>query len=149
MLQHAFSRVDSDGDGSLSETELKRHGVERHKKNRMREHAKSRIDRLDIDQDGQINKAEFMASDHRRFSRMDMNADGVITLPELEEIKDGKNSDRIATHFAEMDANGDEMVTKQEMLETAFSKLDKDGDGVLTATEIKRHVSGRQRRDHG
>jgi Ca2+-binding EF-hand superfamily protein len=147
MLQQAFSRIDYDGDGSLSETELKSHGADRHKKKRMREHARSRIDTLDIDQDGLISREEFMASDHRRFSHMDVNADGVITLPEMEEVADGKNGDRLAEHFAKMDVNGDEMVTKPEMLERVFSKMDRDGDNLLTPTEIKRHVSRRQRGD--
>ena len=48
------------------------------------------------------------------------------------------NTARAEERFHEMDINGDEMVTLAEFQEANFDTMDRDGDGVLTGSELRR-----------
>lgn len=79
------------------------------------------------------------------FARLDLNADGKITLPEFKPRAD--------LRFMSADGNGDGAVTSAE-IEATFRKyierrrdrimsaMDADGDGTITRTELDNHVAG-------
>jgi Ca2+-binding EF-hand superfamily protein len=78
------------------------------------------------------------------FARVDLNADGKITLPEFKPRAD--------LRFMGADGNGDGAVTSAE-IEATFRKyierrrdrimsaMDADGDGTITRTELDNHVA--------
>ena len=114
-LDERFSRMDSNGDGQITETEM----------DSARERLRDEVfTRLDANGDGSVSRAEMEAaaamrtagrkgrSNHLRaaiLSRMDTNGDGAITKTELEA--------RALERFEKLDANGDGTITEQERVE--------------------------------
>lgn len=104
------------------------------------------IEKLDTDGDGKISREEFGASKRSLVKRMDSNDDGVVTQDEVtahiaeheEKMRDkmAEMSAMVQAHFAEADANGDGMVTKEEAQNAQFARMDADGDGHVTAEEM-------------
>ena len=113
------------------------------------------ISRLDTDGDNLVSLDEFQASEGRQGGRMleraDLNGDGAVTLEEANKASNERMAERqeemaermakMATRmqetFAKMDANGDGVVTREEMQFFAFSRIDENQDGYLSADEFK------------
>lgn len=113
------------------------------------------IDHLDTDGDDLISLEEFHPPGDRGnklLERADLDGDGAVTLEEVQQAA----STRMAEHLKEMeakltelDADGDGTVTSDEIRAHAFSRIDENGDGFLSANEfnrVKRHE--RMRRHH-
>ncbi|MDH3229009.1 MAG: EF-hand domain-containing protein [Alphaproteobacteria bacterium] len=102
----------------------------------------NRFERLDEDGDGRIDRAEFANSGDVKFSSMDANGDGVMTMAELDEYE---RLQRITRRFKRMDADADGLVTGAEFAaarDKMFEHLDKDADGFLTTDDMKRRRHG-------
>jgi Ca2+-binding EF-hand superfamily protein len=70
----------------------------------------------DLDQNGEVSRAEFMAASDARFATADINFDGQLTLDELKSIGEARRVERAKKRFAKTDANGDGSVSEAEML---------------------------------
>jgi len=119
-----FENADQDGDGYLKEHEYANTGHAHHKirpdDQSLKEHQAERYASLDVDADGQVSQAEFIASQGRdSFSDMDKNEDNQVHLGEWNE------------YWGEGEGAGDEEI---------FKLLDADGGGFITRTEYK-HMS--------
>lgn len=71
--------------------------------------------RADANKDGDLTRAEFIASIDARFARLDTNRDGQVTPSERQAVREANRAERMQKHFAEMDANKDGNVTLAEM----------------------------------
>lgn len=104
-----FDRLDADGDGRISEAEV-------------REARERRLSRMDRDGDGAVNRAEMRAHAmarverrvDRRFGRLDADGDGRVDAGEMET--------RAAVRFARADRNGDEAISRDEF-DAAMGRL--------------------------
>lgn len=113
------------------------------------------ITRLDTDGDGLVSLDEFHVPEGRQgggmLERADLDGDGAVTLEEANQARNERMAERqgemaermakMATRmqelFAKMDANGDGAVTREEMRLFAFSRIDENQDGYLSADEFK------------
>jgi EF hand len=107
-----------------------------------------KMTRLDVEGngDGQITAAEHAAGADKRFEMMDANKDGKITAAEID-ASHGAESAAWANHrmssadkIKKLDSNNDAALTRDEYADGSqkmFKKLDVDGDGNLTAAEMR------------
>ena len=102
FTDRAFERLDSNGDGVISEDEMETRRADR-------------FDFADDNNDGEITKEEFSSAAqrrreemrNRRFSEADTDGSGGISLEEF--------TAQAAERFAEMDKNGDGQLSAEEM----------------------------------
>ena len=124
------------------------------------------ITRLDTDGDGLVSLEEFQVSEGRQGGRMlekaDSNGDGAVTLEEANDASNermaerqeemaermAKMATRLQETFAKMDANGDGVVTRDEMQFFAFNRIDENQDGYLSADEFKAAGKNRKMNQH-
>lgn len=151
-------RADADGDQRLSQAEF----------------VQARVDRLavaDADRDGSVTPAEFRAAGEARraehaalrFDRMDANDDGSVTRAEFDAAREargearGEHRDQRGHRAhrrgspermgARMDARGPvDIAQAQAKAAEAFTRLDADHDGYLTAEE--RRAGRQEMREH-
>ena len=76
-----FGRLDADGDGAITLAEVE--------DTARRERLAKRFERMDADGDGRVTKAEFTAAGDRMFAHLDENADGTLSMGELERRRHG------------------------------------------------------------
>ncbi|MBL8829288.1 MAG: hypothetical protein JNM18_20055, partial [Planctomycetaceae bacterium] len=94
---------------------------------------------LDADQDGTLTRKEMQAEATRTFAAYDENGDGKLTVREYD--RGGVQTafaGFVRGHAAEVDADSDEIITKQELLdfaESLFNKADRDRSGSTTLDE--------------
>lgn len=104
-MSHAverFERMDADANGAVTEEEMKAARDEMRKARQgAREGKKGKRGgrgflRADTDEDGQVSRAEIMASAEARFDRADANGDGYLTKDEMPRRgeRGGKGHDR-------------------------------------------------------
>ena len=67
--------------------------------------------KADLDQDGQITRAEFQAEANTKFNAADTNFDGQLTKDEMKALRATIKTEREDRRFTKMDANGDGAVT--------------------------------------
>lgn len=107
----------------------------------------------DLDQNGEVSRAEFMAAEEARFTAADKDFDGQLTREEMQTLRENERTEHARKHFARMDANGDGVVSEAEMLAIQSERMDRhgehredrraamldrfdsDGDGVLSEAE--------------
>jgi Ca2+-binding EF-hand superfamily protein len=112
---------------------------------------RSRLNKLDINADGQISEAEFLHTKKpnakRRFDKIDINHDGIISESELMRVRKNKNIHKKfkPMQFNKLDINNDGEVTLKEGLlvwSKWFNKLDSNNDSIVTEQEIKSSKKG-------
>ena len=111
---------------------------------------------LDKDDDGLISRTEFQLPEDSQFIRSDLNRDGEISQEEVllaqkkADRRDGrlkaKRRDRAQKRFTEIDVNGDDTITIEEIEDHAFSMLDKNGDGYVSLKEMRKQKGSRKYR---
>ena len=98
--------------------------------------------KADINNDGQITQAEFLAEADARFTATDTNFDSLLTKEEIKAAREAKRAER----KAKIDTDGDGNVSKAEkkaakalmkekMQARKLANFDTDGDGTLSETE--------------
>lgn len=70
----------------------------------------------DLDKNGEVSRAEFMAAGDTRFAAADADFDGQLTRDEMKALGEAKRVDHAKARFGKMDGNGDGVVTEAEML---------------------------------
>ena len=71
--------------------------------------------KADLNQDGQVTKAEFTQSAESRFYAADADNDGFLTKDERKGHKEAMREDFKNQRFAKLDTNGDGLLSKDEM----------------------------------
>ncbi len=145
-----FTRIDSDGNASLTKEEFRAYI-----KSRRAERKQRRFAKIDTDNDGQLSKDEFIAfkmkKAERKFTRMDSDGDGVISAEEHVACKGGKHGKRKRRGgkiFQHMDANDDGNISQEESYAAWlnwFKRIDTNADNVVTAEEIQAHRQQRHK----
>lgn len=99
---------------------------------------------LDSDGDGRVSRDEFRLPEKRRgagmLTRADTDGDGIVTRAEVEAAtseQSDQRRDRMLQGFDGMDADGNGVVTPEELTGAAFSRVDGDGDGFVTQAEAE------------
>jgi len=108
-----------------------------------------RFAEMDANGDGKVTAAELTAYQTARFAKADTNNDGRLSLIELDAAHAGKREQRIARMIAWHDADGDGMLSAEEMPKRGPGKLmrlDRDGDGAVSLEELRAGGSGKHKR---
>lgn len=71
--------------------------------------------KADLNQDGQVTKAEFTQSAQSRFYATDTNNDGFLSQEERAVRKEAKRKEQSDKRFAKLDSNGDGLLSPDEM----------------------------------
>ncbi len=127
-----LAAADADGDGSVTREE-RRAAAQARRAGR----AEARFERLDADGDGAISKAEFNARrEHRAGARADRGPRRTHGAPHRRGARPERMADRGPVAIAEA----------RTRAEAAFTRLDADHDGFVTAAE--RRSARADRRQH-
>ena len=108
------------------------------------------FERVDLNSDGQITRAELTEYRDRRFGEGDTNGDGALELAEFEEVWLAMARERMVDRFQGLDADGDGRITAAEFdrpLDRLFSRFDRDDDGTVSRSEIRDHRGQGRHRD--
>jgi Ca2+-binding EF-hand superfamily protein len=84
MPQAMFDRLDTDKNGSLSQSELMA------ERGQTFEEKKARFDHIDANGDGKVTKTEIIKHVEERFRQLDLNGDGIVDREELRECQYGR-----------------------------------------------------------
>lgn len=74
--QRRFARIDATGDGTADAAEIAESPAARE---RVAHRADRLVQRLDVNHDGLVSQAEFLAGARERFAKLDRNGDGALT----------------------------------------------------------------------
>lgn len=102
--------------------------------------------KADVNKDGQITQAEFMAAAADKFDATDTNFDGVLTKDEMKARRESRRAERRERKFDRMDTDGNGVISKAEMAAAEdmrttkrqarrLARLDTNGDSVISDTE--------------
>jgi Ca2+-binding EF-hand superfamily protein len=98
------------------------------------------LSRIDTDGDGQVTREEWAAHQAAGFNRVDADHDGKLTMAEMHAALKPQRESEAAKVFQRWDSNKDGFVTREEFLGRdfpGFKMLDTDGDGNITADELR------------
>lgn len=161
LFAHMLQKLDTDGDGRVSEAEWLAAATARFKQidtqnagsfdaatlaaspaatERLTQHAERLVQRLDKANNGYITASEVDAAAQKRFARLDKNGDGKLTLEEFSAGHGGRfghfhhlaNADAATAATAPTAGTG---TGAGSFAQRAFDKLDTNHDGVVTQDE--------------
>jgi Ca2+-binding EF-hand superfamily protein len=106
---------------------------------------------LDTDQDGQVSLREWRQAGKGldEFRNQDLNGDGFITAEEVRRTgKKGMHPKGLPPWFRALDADQDGQVSLREWRQAGkhlgeFRQYDRNGDGFITAEEVRRYLQSR------
>lgn len=108
---------------------------------RMQERMMEKFNEVDTDKDGRVNAADLRAYRVAKFTAADADGDGKLSVDELRSMGFGKKRDgNLERMVAWFDIDGDGMIGASELPAREaglFMMLDRDGDGIVTAEDIK------------
>ncbi|KHD09332.1 hypothetical protein PN36_27910 [Candidatus Thiomargarita nelsonii] len=107
--------------------------------------------KFDVNQDGSITRAEVVQIYNKKFTTADADGDGFLSPDEMSTALEQRRQQMAAEHFAEMDTDGNGSLSLKEFQagkppagrkpggtpKQRFSRLDQDGDGLVSATELR------------
>lgn len=108
------------------------------------------LSRIDTDGDGQVTREEWAAHQAAGFDRVDADHDGKLTLAEMYSALKPQREAEAAKVFQRWDLNKDNFVTREEFLGRdfpGFKMLDTDGDGNITADDLRNRRANSKSRD--
>ena len=130
-----FAKFDANGDGFVTADEVtpKTRGDEMP----AGRGADAMFRKLDKNKDGKIDATEM--PDERRLATLGRDGDGFVSRAEMEQAMDQARSEKSLGFIARFDADRDGKVTRDEFKGPAklFDRIDKNGDGVVDATEAE------------
>ena len=105
--------------------------------------------KADLNQDGQVTKAEFTQSAQSRFFATDTNSDGFLSQEERTAHKEAQRKEQSDKRFAKLDTNNDGLLSRDEVdargdkkktrkdahRQKALEKFDTNLDGTLSEAE--------------
>ncbi|WP_417432169.1 EF-hand domain-containing protein [Kiloniella sp.] len=106
---------------------------------------KNHFEKADTNGDGQITQQEIANVQATKFSQTDLNNDGSISLPEMQEAVARRIAERTKNKFSKMDADNSGGISTEEFnarIDKMIKRLDHNNDGVIDKKEIrhkKRH----------
>ena len=96
--------------------------------------------KADVNGDGSISSAEALQMRLDRFDRSDANNDGALTLAEFQAAAKKPKPGRLEKRFGKLDRDGNGVISRSEVESSAairFARMDADGNGALTLDELK------------
>jgi hypothetical protein len=125
-----------------------------HGQHRMHAMGGHHMDQVDTNKDGKISKAEHDAAHARRLATLDRDKDGFVTYAEQKAAREAWKAQReaqAAERFTQrLDKDGDGRVSVAEMGSRGagmFERMDANGDGVVTQDEMRQGHGRRARHD--
>jgi Ca2+-binding EF-hand superfamily protein len=100
--------------------------------------AGSPFEGADIDRDGKVSRAEFIAQRDRYFFKFDRNGDGVINMKDLRDPNNPRARAQLEAFIKASDLNHDGSVSREELKKAAtplFDQVDANHDGYVTPAE--------------
>ncbi|QIE45279.1 calcium-binding protein [Pseudohalocynthiibacter aestuariivivens] len=98
------------------------------------------FEEIDTNADGQITREEIAAHRADRFAAVDTDGDGALSEAELTAQAEARTARRVARMIKRHDANGDGVLSQEEMesrhKRDHFKRMDTDGDGAISAEEF-------------
>lgn len=108
------------------------------------------IDTYDADGDDRLTQAEIDTARQQQLARFDGDGNGRLSLAEYQGLWAEAMRERMVRQFQGHDSDGDPGVTLEEF-QARFADVvqdrDGNGDGALTADELRRHGRGGPRGD--
>ncbi len=104
------------------------------------------FDRVDVDSDGVVTRAEFDAHVAARQAGLDGNNDGAVTFEEARALREAQREVRARERFARLDRDGNGIVTTDEVSANQlrlFTFLDRNEDGAVDREELPGRRMGR------
>lgn len=89
------------------------------------------FDRYDLNKDDAIDSSEIEAAKAARFTSVDTNGDGAISLEEMTASAQQRASDKAAKRFSRMDANADGVIDQTEVAARGDHKHGKRHHGAM------------------
>ena len=108
------------------------------------------FEQFDANQDGRLTQAEIDQVRQRRLAEFDQNGDGSLALEEYQALWLDAMRERMVDRFQAHDDDGDGLVTAEEFgepFDRMVSRLDRNGDGEVSADEMRHRGERRGDRD--
>lgn len=110
-----------------------------------------RLRRANTNGDGTVSRDEIEAAANARFDRWDATGDGALSRDDMTAMSAQRTEFRVQRFIARFGAQETGQVTRDQFLQRAeerFQRRDANGDGVLTRDEMGRKRGGRGRGYH-
>ncbi len=114
---------------------------------------------FDSNKDNMVTISELNEASKQRYTKMDADANGVVTMEEFEAYIGDRKTQWREQRFAAMDSNSDGQVSKEEYIlykqqsaEQRYQEMDANNDGIVSKEEYlnrKRGYRGGQHGHHG
>ena len=117
------------------------------------------VEKFDVNQDGEITKAEVLQVHGERFATADADGDGFLTSDEMAVAREQRRQERMEARFAELDTNENGSLSleefqagmpsaryREERKEAHFAEWDTNGDGALSLEEVQAGMPSAQHR---
>jgi Ca2+-binding EF-hand superfamily protein len=115
---------------------------------------------FDANQDGVVTMSELNEASKQRYTKMDADGNGAVTLDEFQAYLGDRKAQWREQRFTEMDSNGDNQISQQEYIqykqqraEQRYQQMDADNDGVVSKEEYlnrkRGHYGKKHDREHG
>jgi Ca2+-binding EF-hand superfamily protein len=145
--QKRFARLDTNGDGKLTPSELTGRGghgtgsASGATQSKWAQAVQKRFAAADTNHDGAVTLDEYVAAAKAHYAKLDLQHNGKVTASEIAASPaTQERAVRVTNRFVEhMDTNGDGVVSQDEFLAAAkarFAKFDKNGDGFIDVDEM-------------